>query len=113
MPTGWCSTSTTHIANLNPFRYRGYYYDKETGFYYLNSRYYDPLTGRFINADGQINSDVTGTNLFAYCGNNPVMRTDDNGAAFETIWDAISLAASVADVAVNPYDPWAWIGLAG
>ncbi|MGI6264197.1 MAG: RHS repeat-associated core domain-containing protein [Acutalibacteraceae bacterium] len=47
-------TSPTHIANVNPFRYRGYYYDTESGFYYLQSRYYDPTTGRFINADGQI-----------------------------------------------------------
>ena len=41
-----------NIANVNPYRYRGYYYDIETGLYYLQSRYYDPETGRFINADG-------------------------------------------------------------
>lgn len=51
--------------------------------------------------------------MFAYCGNNPVSRRDTVGYAWETVWDAISLAASVAEVALNPYDPWAWIGLAG
>ena len=51
--------------------------------------------------------------MFTYCGNNPVNRKDAYGYAWETIWDAISLATSVAEVAANPYDPWAWIGLAG
>ena len=70
------------IAKLNPFRYRGYYYDTETGLYYLNSRYYDPSVGRFINADdiSYIRpTDINGLNLFAYCGNNPVMYTDPDG----------------------------------
>ncbi|QVK19397.1 hypothetical protein KHQ81_06855 [Mycoplasmatota bacterium] len=42
------------IAKINPYRYRGYRYDEETGWYYLNSRYYNPEIGRFINADGQL-----------------------------------------------------------
>ena len=63
----------------NPFRYRGYCYDEETGWYYLQSRYYDPVTGRFINADGQINDGVLGANLFAYCENNPVNMVDYDG----------------------------------
>ena len=70
------------IAKLNPFRYRGYYYDTETGLYYLNSRYYDPSIGRFINADdiSYIQpTDINGLNLFAYCGNNPVMYVDPYG----------------------------------
>ena len=70
-------------GDANPFRYRGYYYDTETGLYYLNSRYYDPEVGRFINADGLI--DNTGTitqNLFAYCGNNPVNHSDSTGQWF-------------------------------
>ena len=70
------------VAKLNPFRYRGYYYDTETGLYYLNSRYYDPSIGRFINADdiSYIQpTDINGLNLFAYCGNNPVMHTDPTG----------------------------------
>ena len=65
-------------AELNPFRYRGYYYDSETGYYYLQTRYYNPEWGRFINADGYINAngDILGYNMFAYCGNNPVSFID-------------------------------------
>ena len=69
------------IGKINPFLYRGYYYDSETGLYYLNSRYYDPQTGRFINAYSQLNAglDLTSYNLFTYCGNNPVNYADSNG----------------------------------
>ena len=71
-------------ARYNPFRYRGYYYDTETGFYYLNSRYYDPAVGRFLNADGYVNAngDLIGFNMFAYCGNNPVMFVDPSGETY-------------------------------
>ena len=72
------------VAKLNPFRYRGYYYDTETGLYYLNSRYYDPSIGRFINADdiSYIQpTDINGLNLYAYCGNNPVMYVDPEGCS--------------------------------
>ena len=67
------------IGEANPFRYRGYYYDTETGLYYLNSRYYDPEVGRFLNADGEIaniGGEVSGYNLFSYCFNNPVNMSD-------------------------------------
>ena len=68
------------IGSMNPFRYRGYYYDTETGFYYLNSRYYDPEICRFINADHVnylgANGDLNSFNLYAYCGNNPVIYID-------------------------------------
>ena len=70
------------IGQKNPLRYRGYYYDSETGFYYLLSRYYDPGIGRFINADGVIagiGGNVLGYNMFAYCMNNPVNMIDSNG----------------------------------
>ena len=70
------------IAELNPFRYRSYYYDPETNLYYLNTRYYDPETGRFISQDDVSYLDpesVNGLNLYAYCGNNPVMNVDPNG----------------------------------
>lgn len=81
------STSGVHIANLNPIRYRGYYYDVETGFYYLQSRYYDPETCRFINADGLITSGqgVLDYNMFAYCGNNPINRSDSSGFFWKEI----------------------------
>ncbi len=75
----------TTIGQINPFRYRGYYYDTETGFYYLQSRYYDPTVGRFLNADGIIgaNGGILGYNMFAYCSNNPVMYVDFTGAFCE------------------------------
>ena len=77
-------TGANTIGVYNPFRYRGYYYDTETGFYYLNSRYYDPNVGRFLNADGSVNAngDLIGFNMFAYCGNNPVARVDHLGEAW-------------------------------
>ena len=74
-------TNPNHIGNLNPFRYRGYYQDTETGLYYLMSRYYDAVTHRFINADGyfQSGTSILEANTFAYCGNNPVSHSDTNG----------------------------------
>ena len=79
-PTMYVQYSTA--AEANPLRYRGYYYDTETGFYYLQSRYYDPAICRFINADTYATTDADGllsTNMFAYCENNPVMGTDPTG----------------------------------
>lgn len=78
----------TQIGNINPFRYRSYYYDTETYLYYLNTRYYDPEVGRFINMDGISYADpetINGLNLYAYCGNNPVMRVDADGTSFEDL----------------------------
>ena len=77
--TTWSAAGTGNIAQINPIRYRGYYYDSERGLYYLNSRYYDPFMCRFLNADRQLNSDILGNNLFIYCGNNPVMFCDPTG----------------------------------
>ena len=80
--SGTLITDTTHIGHRNPIRYRGYYYDVETGLYYLQSRYYDPEVGRFINADGimaGIGGNDNGYNLFAYCFNNPVNLIDSEG----------------------------------
>ena len=94
------STDGTMAATLgaaNPLRYRGYVYDSETGLYYLSSRYYNPVWGRFINADtaavvaaspDKANWDK---NLFAYCDNDPVNRKDDGGEFWEAI--AIGFAA--------------------
>ena len=89
-------TVTTHtsgieatIVNNNPFRYRGYYYDSETGWYYLQSRYYNPEWGRFINADGLLaTGGFAGYNLFAYCANNPVMYIDPSGFEKE-VWEQL------------------------
>ena len=75
------------LGQANPFRYRGYYYDTETGLYYLNSRYYDPETGRVINADGYVSTGqgVLGCNMFTYCGNNPIARADSTGTISEWV----------------------------
>ena len=82
--SGTVQTSSTFIGNVNPIRYRGYYYDSETGFYYLQSRYYDPETGRFINADEPemvvlIIGTLLNKNLYTYCGNGPINSIDPNG----------------------------------
>ena len=101
------ATNTTHIANLNPFRYRGYYYDNESGFYYLQSRYYDPQTGRFINADGYVSTGqgILGNNMFVYCGNNPVNRADPSGHFWGEIWEFIKTAISEIGQAMTSMSP--------
>ena len=72
------------VGKINPYRYRGYRYDSETGMYYLQSRYYNPEIGRFINADGYVDTmkGINGTNMFTYCGNNPISRVDLSGTSF-------------------------------
>ena len=76
-------TGDSNLKSLNPFRYRGYVYDEETGLYYLQSRYYDPFTGRFLNEDDVSYIGATGTvlscNMFAYCENNPRNQIDSDG----------------------------------
>ena len=75
-------TDDTHIGILNPFRYRSYYFDTETGFYFLKTRYYDPEIGRFMTIDDISYLDpesINGLNLYAYCGDNPVNRFDSTG----------------------------------
>lgn len=70
------TTGNNTLSAINPFRYRGYVYDDETGFYYLQSRYYDPIIGRFLNADVYADTGSgtpLSTNMFAYCENNVVM----------------------------------------
>ena len=111
-------TLASTIGARNPFRYRSYYYDTETGWYYLNSRYYDPTVGRFINADSvdvltATPNSLTDKNLYAYCDNNPVKRKDNGGEFWDIVFDVVSLVSSVVEVCVNPTDPMAWVGLAG
>ena len=100
-------TNTSSVAFLNPLRYRGYVYDNDTGFYYLQSRYYDPTTKRFVNADSTTilmfslvddeNIGLSITNLFAYCYNNPIINTDKIGLIAgvddAVVWGLIALFA--------------------
>ena len=80
-PWGEIISAEGDLAEINPLRYRGYYYDSETGFYYLQSRYYDPTNRRFINADSYASTGqgFLGVNMFAYCNNLPVILHDSNG----------------------------------
>ena len=80
-PWGEIISAEGDLAEVNPLRYRGYYYDSETGFYYLQSRYYDPENHRFINADSYASTGqgFLGVNMFAYCSNNPVNNFDNDG----------------------------------
>ena len=75
-------SSTSHIGDLNPFRYKGYYYDSESGMYYCKTRYYVPLWGRWLNADSPYNlslDEFNGVNCYSYCGNNPIVGIDKLG----------------------------------
>ena len=88
------------VGQINPFRYRGYYYDTETGFYYLQTRYYDPEVGRFLNADGIIgaNGDIQGYNLFAYCSNRPTIAADHSGEFIGLIIFGVAVVCTVVVV---------------
>ena len=102
-------TLASTLGTFNPLRYRGYVYDTETGLYYLNSRYYNPTWGRFINAD---TTDVLGAsldkanwdkNLFAYCDNNPIIRVDHGGQIWMLIGAAVGAFVSGAVSAISQY----------
>ena len=104
-----CIGGNAYVANLNPIRYRGYYYDTETGFYYLNSRYYDPEICRFVNADdsnilwedqGHLNEH----NLYAYCLNSPICNKDDSGSIAEDIMLGAGLAVGTFGLLIGIID---------
>ena len=80
------TTSASPVAK-NPFRYRGYYYDTDLNLYYLQTRYYDSVTGRFINADGYVTTGqgLISYNMYAYCCNNPIMYVDYSGEFLEIL----------------------------
>ena len=115
-------SSANTIGKINPFRYKGYYYDEETHFYYLISRYYDPETGRFISPDSidyLDPSSINELNLYCYCGNDPINHADPSGYAWYNplTWDWGEIAkgaglfiSGVAAIAVGavtlPYGGW-------
>ena len=91
-------------SERNPFRYRGYYYDSETQLYYLQSRYYDPEVGRFLNADGQIagvGGEALGYNTYAYCQNNPIMGYDPTGC-----WDCKGFLIGLGTAIIGGLVAW-------
>lgn len=97
------STLPNNIANINPFRYRSYYYDKETRLYYLNSRYYNPLWARFISCDDlEILFDIQESpiqyNLYTYCLNEPVNGFDENGTKKLPRWANIAIGVGTIGV---------------
>ena len=98
-------SNVSNIATINPFRYRGYYFDSEIGLYYLNARYYDPEIGRFISPDSidYVESEnINGLNLYVYCINNPIIYVDPSGHALGFILIfAILLAGFVAGAIIN------------
>lgn len=89
-------TGNKRLARVNPYRYRSYYYDEETGLYYLLSRYYDPQTGRMLNVDQYIS--IAYPNQFTYAVNNPVMYGDASGNIVETLVDVASIGVSLKNM---------------
>ena len=97
--------STKSVVTRNPIRYRGYYYDQDTKLYYLNTRYYSPEWRRFISPDdtAYLDSETpNGLNLYAYCGNNPVMNVDPSGYFWDTVFDIFSIVWSLYDFIKDP-----------
>ncbi len=97
-------TENIRVADLNPIRYRGYYYDAEAGIYYLNSRYYLPDFGRFINVDrvvAGIGGDIRGYNLFSYCFNNPVNQDDSTGSWPKWLSGTLNVVSGALQIATG------------
>ena len=93
-------TSPTHIGNINPYLYRSYRYDRETGLYYLQSRYYNPEWGRFLNGDnygGQVGV-LLSHNIYAYCMNNPINASDPSGY----------ISISIPGTGIDPFSYFIW-----
>ena len=103
--TGKDITDTSNVALINPFRYRSYYYDTETNLYYLNSRYYSPKMGRFINCDSILVTvgSVPSLNTFCYCVNNPINRIDSEGRISLAFPSFKNLFADAKKSAVDAY----------
>lgn len=97
-------TDVNNIGLINPFRYRGYYYDSETKLYYLNNRYYNPQWGRFLNTDGilGINEDILSYNLYNYASNNPIVYSDESGLGiFNSIKNVFNKVSNTVNKIVN------------
>lgn len=98
------TTDATFIGHINPLRYRGYYYDRETRLYYLQSRYYDFANCRFINADTFATTDANGflsANMFAYCQNNPIALVDHDGNSATIVGAVLGFVVNAADALIS------------
>ena len=102
-PYGKIISATGDLAEINPLRYRGYYYDTETSFYYLQSRYYDPEICRFINADSYASTGqgLIGLNTFAYCNNSPIQSRDRDGRDVEILVVEEKERVYISDVVIT------------
>lgn len=109
-PNGTINTDPSFIGNINPIRYHGYYYDTETSLYYITSRYYDPEIGLFISPDSVDYLDpttISGLNLYAYCGNDPVNRWDPTGHFWDTVLDVLFIGWDIYNLFTNDgYKDW-------
>ena len=106
------NTSASFIGHINPLRYRGYYYDRETRLYYLQSRYYDFANCRFINADTFATTDANGflsANMFAYCENNPIGNSDPDGYFAAALAGGGHLSGILVAGGANFWNPVGWI----
>ena len=105
-------TKASFIGHINPLRYRGYYYDRETRLYYLQSRYYDFANCRFINADTFATTDANGflsANMFAYCENNPIGNSDPDGYFAAALAGGGHLSGILVAGGANFWNPVGWI----
>jgi RHS repeat-associated protein len=104
-PLSVTGTMASTIGQLNPLRYRGYVLDTETGFYYLQSRYYDPQVGRFLNADELIRFGEVASNLLSYCENNPVNKVDLSGyASHEVAREQVENSLTAARTTIDSHE---------
>ncbi|OZM58405.1 hypothetical protein CIB95_02210 [Lottiidibacillus patelloidae] len=108
-------TDKDTVGVKNPYRYRGYRYDSETGLYYLNARYYNPEWGRMLNADsfGGFTGELLSHNVYAYVQNNPVMLYDPTGHFGQFILPAILVTALAVDFAISMYNAYEEEGMKG
>ena len=103
-PIGKSGSMAETLGTLNPFRYRGYVFDEETGLYYLRSRHYNPGWGRYVNADALMGHDLLGNNMYSYCANHVISTRDSDGLLFSWLQNAWNTTAETIREGLN------WIG---